>query len=107
MMLKGQQPGAPFAHPTQGNSSTPPSDIEADAICGVVHDPVKSNPPVNLATAPPVANVSADTTFVTVTAAAIVNVVAILKLVVAVAVDFPKTVDERGEHPRKSGMLTL
>lgn len=114
-MGKGQQPGFSFEQPTHGYSRTPPPFIVTMAICGVVHDPFSSKPPANVAMGPPPVVVKAGTISVTVDTVPRVNELMVVAPVVGCAVVRPAilvlvldgAVVSRGEHPRKSGMLTL
>ena len=112
-MGKGQQPGFSFEQPTHGYSRTPPPATVTEAMCGVVQDPFKSRPPVNSAMGPPFAAVNADSISLIVETVAMVK--EFMDVWVACAVVKPTSlvvvlydaVTWRGEHPRKSGILTL
>ena len=75
--------------------------------------PVRSRFPVKCATGPPVANVRAETTWVmvdavwTVIEVKVVGEEVLILVGTAVATLARLNVIERGEHPKKSGIVTL
>ena len=106
---KGQHSDASGEQPTQGYSRRPTPVLVYVAICGIVHDPVRSICPVNEATGPPLVVANAEIAFVTVdTDGSLTEVIREITDVAPVDGVINETeVDDRGEHPRKSGMLIL
>lgn len=77
------------------------------AIRGIVHEPVKINPPVKVATGPLVVVTKAEMMFVTVDTAGWLTDKAADNVDGGAVIIDPDEVDDNGEHPRKSGMLML
>lgn len=110
-MSQGQQPGFLGEQPTQGYSvALPPAAGDQDAIAATVQEgTLRRAWPVKAAMGPPAVVVKAGMMLVT------VETVAMLSVITAVgatkgrvgATEFTELTVDRGEHPKKSGMLTL
>ena len=107
---KGQHCGDSGEQPTHGYSRRPTPVEVYVAICGIVQDPVRSIWPVNGATGPPIVVANAAIALVTVDAdSSLTEVINEVEDAVPAGgfVMIETEVADRGEHPRKSGMLTL